>query len=62
MSNVSDPTDPFETIITAFTDATTDKDRRFYLKACVRRLQHDSELLSERLRLLLVAASSEVPS
>jgi len=62
MSNVSDPTDPFETLITAYADATTDKERRTYLRAAVRRLNHDAELHAERLRLLLVAASAEVPS
>jgi hypothetical protein len=56
------PNDPFETIITAYADATTADERRTFLRAAVRTLHHDAELHAARLRLLLVAAAAEVPS
>jgi hypothetical protein len=59
MSNVPSPSDAFETVVSAYASATTPADRRLYLRAALRRLEHDAQLHAEHMRLLMIASTGE---
>ena len=59
MSNVPSPTETIETLISGYAAATEASERRMFLRAILRRLEHASTLHAEHLRLLVVASLAE---
>ena len=58
--------DAFNVLVDAYSAATDPRERRMYLRACLRQLQHESERIEhevaghvERLRMVVIASVSE---
>ena len=53
------PPETFETLVSGYAAATEPSERRLFLRAALRRLEHDAEIHADHVRLLVVASAAD---